>query len=492
MQTAAEATPTTLQPARAARRRVRRSPAFAFFCAYALFVVYGTLLPFQFIGDRQLLAAKRAWINWNPMVLVTGEPTPITDLVMNVAFFVPLGFIAFHAQRRRSTTSAVLRAAVAGLVLTTTVEALQFFTPTRNPATSDVLTNTLGATLGALLAAYFRLRLETKLRRGATLWRARQPLLPILIGHVFLVMVAALVPFDLAPGISYLKRAVRAAQLDPRGLPLDWADLVQTAVPYAVLAGLGVYVLSRLRAGRSLARLLGCTAAAAVLALGLELLQLLVRSRVASTRDVLVAIAGAAVGGLVALVLGTGARARHGWTLVGLAYALTLALQALAPFRFDLDWQAMRARLTYTALIPYSSYYFKANVAAVADFLEGLLAYLPLAFVLSQTRARSGASQVRSGITVVGWCALYALGLEFLQLGLPRRHPEVSDVLTAALGAGLGAYAWRWFAALGTALADPRLANEAAAVAPASDALATMLEPHTVPADPAPIAPSAS
>jgi hypothetical protein len=152
-------------------RRGRRSPAFAFFCAYALFVAYGTLLPFQFITDRAALAAKRDWINWNPMVLVTGEPTPITDLVMNVGFFVPLGFVAFHAQRRRGARSAVLRAAIAGFVLTTTVEALQFFTPTRNPATSDAHEHT-GCDAGALLAAPDAA--ETKLRRGATTRRARE------------------------------------------------------------------------------------------------------------------------------------------------------------------------------------------------------------------------------------------------------------------------------------------------------------------------------
>jgi hypothetical protein len=44
---------------------------------------------------------------------------------------------------------------------------------------------------------------------------------------------------------------------------------------------------------------------------------------------------------------------------------------------------------------------------------------------------------------------LIALALEVLQLGMPRRYAEVSDVLTAGLGGVLGASAWRWVAHLG-------------------------------------------
>jgi hypothetical protein len=64
---------------------------------------------------------------------------------------------------------------------------------------------------------------------------------------------------------------------------------------------------------------------------------------------------------------------------------------------------------------------------------------------------RSGPAWERrphTGVWVVVACAGLALGLEILQLGVPRRYPEISDVLTAALGAALGAYAWRWIGSL--------------------------------------------
>jgi VanZ family protein len=430
--------------------RVHRSPAFPLFLAYALFVVYATLLPFQFLTEAASLHAKLAWINWNPFVLVTGEPTPITDVVMNIGFFLPLGFIAFHAQRQRSARSAILRATCAGLLLSATVEAMQFFTPTRNPATSDVLTNGTGAALGAIMAALFRSQLERRLRLRAQAWMSREPLLPVLVGCAVLVVVASLVPFDVAGSVNWIKRGIRLARLDPRSGPLEWADLVQAIVEYATLAGLATHVAARLTRWSAPRRFALCWLGAAGLAMALEVGQIFVRSRVSSTRDVLAAMGGALCGCILALALGNGPRARIGWALVAVGSLLSLTVQALTPFRFQLDMHEMMGRLRFTALVPYSSYYYKATVAAVGDFLEGLLSYVPLAFILARQRKLDTSSRLRDAVPVILWCALFALALEVMQLGLPRRYPEVSDVLTAGLGAALGAAAWRWIAHLGT------------------------------------------
>ena len=430
-------------------RRLHRSPAFAFFLAYALFVVYATMIPFQFLTDSTSLQAKLNWINWNPLVLTTGEPTPIADVVINIIFFVPLGFIAFHAQRQRPTRSALLRATLAGLALSAGVEALQFFTPSRNPATSDVLTNSAGAALGALMAAIFRLQFERRLQARAKAWNAREPLLPILGGCVVLVIVAALIPFDIAASINWIKRGVRLAQIDPRQGPFQWADHVQAIVQYAMLAGLAAHVVARITRWSAVQRALLCWAGPAALAVGLEIAQIFVRSRVSTTRDVLAAVAGAGFGVLVSLVLGARGRARIGWALVAVGSLLSLTVQALAPFAFQLDVREMMGRLSHTALVPYSSYYYKATVAAIGDFLETLLSYVPLAFVLARERTQGRGIRLRDAIPVAGWCMLFALVLEVLQLGLPRRYPEISDVLTAGLGAFLGSAALRWFSHLG-------------------------------------------
>ena len=428
-----------------------RSPAFAFFCAYAFFVVYGTLLPFQFISERALLHDRWNYINWNPFVLVTGEATPIADVVSNIAFFIPLGFIGVHGQRRRSLWTAVGRCVLAGFVLSVAVEVLQYFTPSRNPSTSDVLTNTIGAFLGALLAACFRRDVEAALARRVAAWTACEPLLPALVGYAVVVCMAALVPFDFRWSISELKHGVRVAQLALAGTPPQWAAAAVNGMRFAVLAGLAVHVVGRVHHGSRLAQVVLCVLGAGALATGLELGQLMVRSHVLATRDLLAGLVGSGCGALVAL--GLGGLGRSGWGLVALFYAAGIVAEALVPFEFRFDLDSMLSRFTFTALIPYSSYYYKANVAAVADLLDGLLTWLPFAFVLARLRNDGRRPDLRSGLAVIGWSAVLALGVELLQLGVPRRYPEISDVLTAALGASLGAYAWSWCAHLAADLA---------------------------------------
>ena len=428
-------------------RNVPRRPAFAFFCAYALFVMYATLLPFQFTFDRTALEQKRAWINWNPTQLVSGEPTPLSDVVSNIAFFMPLGVIGLHAQRRSGLAAKIARVTLAGAALSLGVETLQFFTPTRNPATSDVLTNGGGTALGALLAAFFQQH-QGNLHQRVLAWMRREPLLPVCIGFGLVVILAALIPFDFALTIPYLKRAVRAARLDPFKDPSQWRTSAALLLQYAVLAGLALQTATRMRWGHVLVRVAACGFGIGLLGVGLEVMQLVVRSRTTSARDALAAVMGVVVGLVVAAVLGTGRRARYGWLVVGVAYAGSIILLALQPFEFDFTWEALRGRVSYTSLIPYSSYYYRANVAAVADFLEGLLCYLPLAFVLAHAHTRAGNPPARLAPAVALGCMLFALVLEVLQLGMPRRYAEVSDVLTAGLGGALGASAWRWVAHL--------------------------------------------
>jgi glycopeptide antibiotics resistance protein len=453
--------PRRSQPA-ASRPAWRRSPAFAFFCAYALFVVYGTLLPFQFITDPALLHDRWNWINWNPLVLVTGVATPIADIVVNLAFFMPLGFIGFHAQRRRSAASAILRSMIAGLVLSITVEAMQYFTPSRNPATSDVLTNMAGALAGAMLAALFRRELEGALTRRVAAWTAREPLLPVLVGYAAVVSVAALVPFDFGCSVSALRHALHVAQLQLAGTPAQWTSALVNGLRFAVLAGLALHVVARIHRGSRPAQAFLCALVGGVLAIGLEVGQLLVRSHVFATRDLVAGVAGSAVGALVGLALeGTG-RSGWGWGLVAVVYAIGIVAEALVPFGFRFDLDSMLSRVTYTALIPYSSYYFKANVAAVADLLDGLLTWLPFAFVLARLRSDGRRPDLRAGLTAITWCAVLALAVELMQFGVPRRYPEISDVLTAALGAALGAYAWSWCAHLAADQVAPRCAASSA------------------------------
>lgn len=94
----------------------------------ALVIVVVTLVPFEF--------------RWPPSLRLVWFTTA-SDLIANVALFIPLGFFVAFAQRGRPL--------LAGFALSLGVEVLQQFVPGRFPSLLDVATNALGAGLGGAI-----------------------------------------------------------------------------------------------------------------------------------------------------------------------------------------------------------------------------------------------------------------------------------------------------------------------------------------------------
>jgi hypothetical protein len=77
----------------------------------------------------------------------------VIDLLMNIAGFVPLGFIfGAYFLLGRSRGQAILYATLVGGALSFMIEVLQAYIPQRYSGTTDIITNTLGTFLGATLA----------------------------------------------------------------------------------------------------------------------------------------------------------------------------------------------------------------------------------------------------------------------------------------------------------------------------------------------------
>lgn len=77
----------------------------------------------------------------------------LVDVVLNIAGFVPVGFVlCAYLALTRPRPKAILYAVLAGGLLSFAIELMQAYIPRRVSGVTDIITNTLGAALGAWLA----------------------------------------------------------------------------------------------------------------------------------------------------------------------------------------------------------------------------------------------------------------------------------------------------------------------------------------------------
>ncbi len=102
----------------------------------------------------------------------------LNDLLLNIAGFVPVGFVVCaYLAVTRSRRNAIPYAILAGGILSFVIEVLQYYIPRRASGMTDIITNTLGAALGAVLARPNVVRVVLRRMDSVICWE-KPPLSP--------------------------------------------------------------------------------------------------------------------------------------------------------------------------------------------------------------------------------------------------------------------------------------------------------------------------
>jgi VanZ family protein len=127
----------------------RASPvARAALLAYLLLIVYASWFPFS--GWRSSGLSPFAFVNLQPQRWWTGF-----DVMVNIVGYAPLGVLfVFSMYPAVRGMWAVLLTALAGILVSGTMEVVQNFLPSRVPSNLDLLTNSAGCLVGAFAGAY--------------------------------------------------------------------------------------------------------------------------------------------------------------------------------------------------------------------------------------------------------------------------------------------------------------------------------------------------
>lgn len=114
-------------------------------------ILYLSLFPGRFDWSRPFTL----WPPFHPILY----RSDVIDVIVNVPFYVPLGFTAVAAWARQRNTLAILLATMFGTAVSYGVElAQEFIVPRRFSNSRDILFNAIGAALGAWMATQPRWR----------------------------------------------------------------------------------------------------------------------------------------------------------------------------------------------------------------------------------------------------------------------------------------------------------------------------------------------
>lgn len=450
--------------------------------AYLVLLLWNCLIPFELGGAKASPAYSPSWLG------LPVSATSTADVLSNILLYIPLGVLVAVRFRRggrgwlRGVGAAILIAVGIGYG----VEYVQQYAPERFASAADFVANVVGATLGAISAPLCHGRLS-RMRRQ---WRGeldQRPLISVVKLYAFVLLVVALIPWTFSLNPDGLRTRLRSAsvQATARSSPVITTAVdqdietyesdararrlamervmagVYELVTFGVLAALVWRILSSQlgfgRAGCSLMTL-WMVGAWATLASGLGLL---VRFGSGDTETywfrLFGCVAGMVLSGMVPESWTERARMRQ-WAELGCPIrnrtrfpllpcaVFVILLMGWAPFVYSTEGGGLAA-INVPTLLPFWNYFQASPPIAVQDICFKLLRFGALGLVLSMMRGRAaengaGARAVRIGAT----CLLVSLVVEVVQMVIPTRHPDTTDLILGFAGGAMGVLFHGWLA----------------------------------------------
>lgn len=403
----------------------------------AVFIIYGTTIPFNFVHDPTVIAGHLERLTWNPLIAAdNGQRVSIPDFVGNVLLFCPFGLLGVWALARpRPPLARVVLIVTLAFVLSAFAETLQLLTVDRTTSTSDVFANTAGAFIGAVAAVLLSTIADRSLR---TVWAAGTLTVPSffpLLVATGIMLAGALEPFDVTLDVGSVVPKFRGFLADPIQLRVP-TDEALSFLQHLLFGSTLVLWLEEMWIQKT-----ETVAALIVVAVSVaaEAVQLFIAARAPGLWDAGIGVAGALAGIPLGMSFQTSRKSPRWWMGVFGMTMVGVAMQQLSPFTVAPD----AGRFQW---IPFLNYYAFTTSETVSHSAELVLAYFPLGFALAlSTRHRRNRTRL-----VLGAALLIAVPVEYLQRFIGGRFSDITDVALSLAGAWLGAWTatrgWQLFA----------------------------------------------
>ena len=448
--------PTLDNPPRSVRRR--HYLIAAVLSAAAL--IYGSLLPFQF-GS---LSVSEAWRALEDLWAAGLTSYSSQDVAINVLVAVPLAYSLMGALLLRCRGNwAMLAATVATLgicfVVSLGVECGQFWLDSRVSSLRDIAAQVLGSVIGSMMWLLAGPALTDRLDEFIQSREPAKRVSWLLHAYPIGLLIWSLLPFDFVTSLDEIAQKYVRGQIEvvpftyqfPTMFDLVYGNVVQTVlyVPIGIWS-VTAWVRRKSAFRNTWSALAICIAGVTTL----ELLQLLVKGRYTSSRDILLGTLGAALGIWGITVWRrrqsiatrskdeTAVRTAGFWIVLSAAYSAILTVVSWAPFEITRDRSQIRKRLQDFVDIPFRALQSSgSDVGSLFHVVRSLGWYIPLGALaaLAVHRAASSARmRFAAGVAAMTAVAAVALVSELAQILIPARTPDLTEVMLRSLGGLIG------------------------------------------------------
>lgn len=402
---------------------------------YLFFLVYGSLLPFEFRPINPALA----WAKFQSIPWLDLGVDKRADWMANLLLYMPLGFMAcgLLVGQSRRVSVIIIGTAFAWLfagAVAATIEFAQLFFPARTVSLNDLSAEFLGALLGVLAWLFIGpqlRRLAQAITRGGKNGR-----IALLIFYALGYFVLSLFPYDFLVSFAewdFLIGRKAGWLFAPDCSNNCWLKL---GAEILAAAPLGAMLFGRRRSSLAAAAVAGL-----LLGVLLEILQLTIASGVSQGASVLSRGVGFWLGAAAMRWAGVVDRQRlRPWMQGLVAFALIpyLAVAAWLNHWFIESWLSLQvglARLPGIHFLPFYYHYFTTETDALVSLLHQFGLYFPLGVAAWGWRWSRQVPSPRAWQLPVFGAALVAAIIESGKLFIASQRPDPTNVLIAAVAA---------------------------------------------------------
>jgi len=422
---------------------------------YIFFIVYSTIVPFNFIWSPSFIPQRLNDILWIPFKGgIHGLDR--SDIIANIIFFVPFGVLLtlkiILREYRNLKAREWFRLLLTGAVVSASVEIMQLFTFDRQTSTTDVITNTTGTFLGAILILIIYLKFHREIKSFLITVLSNKPEMIIAAMFLLFIILSTLAPFTFRIAWISLKQQIILLKQNPWVVKNPVGELFTHTLLfgtfiYFLFSGIERYFSDNIKKLEVVAIVFSLS----VLPVLLELIQLLVPARNHSFSDILInqlAITFILLYYFIirqnrpAKIAGGYFVQRHVrfFYFLSFIYLLFLIQRVVFSEISVSSWTILKSMIPQSPPgIRNSPDYNRLNLLILVA--KELFAFLPAGFILSLLWLKKFNNPIRR-LFIILFILLIPLVYYYLGFVFEKLQFNMLDFIAASTGIGLGYICW--------------------------------------------------